>query len=51
MTMHVGFATPTPSVACSSFITSEEFGMEEHKIVSSRGTTECEDGGCGTKCI
>jgi len=51
MTTHVGCAAPTPLMACSSFTTSEEFGIEEHKITSSRGTTECEDEGRGIKCI
>lgn len=38
-------------VAYSSFTTSVESGMEEHKIASSRGLAKYEDGACGTKCI
>jgi len=49
MTMHVGCATPTPSVALSSFTTSLESGMEERNTISSRGTTEYEDRGGGMK--
>jgi len=45
MTMHVGYATPNSSMGCSSFTTSEESGMDEHKIASSGGTPECKDGG------
>jgi len=40
MTMHVGCATPTPSVGCSSFTTSEESGMDKHKTTSSGGTLD-----------
>lgn len=51
MIAHVGCATPTLSMGCSSFTTSEESGMDEHKTTSSRGTPRCEDGGLRKGCI
>lgn len=45
MTVHVVCATPTLSVGCSLFTTSEESRMDEHKTKSSRGTPRCKYGG------
>jgi len=50
MTTHVGYARPTPLEGCSSFKTSEESRMDEHKASSSRGTPECVDIGPREEC-
>ena len=34
MKVHIGFTTPTSSIGCSSFTTSEESIMDEHKTTS-----------------
>lgn len=47
--MQFGCATPTLSIDWSSFTTSLELRMEEHKTMQSRGSSKYEEGGWGTK--